>query len=221
MKRSDLNRLRRLVAWVRCEIGQDPAEMQNMMIGVADSLGHPPIDDGAKHRLVEAYRRSASVPQYVRDDIEKLGRYVRQQDQAAKDARQSAMCDDGSECAEPFYPCANGYSMRPVALEAEAGAEPKRLAGVQTPDGGGDEDPVWACCRIGFDGGQIDPEAIWSAWDKGALAVPEGWRLCLTDGSSGRLVIFFSVDSVPGKEDAKAVRAVIDAFAQAEHAHPI
>jgi len=221
VKRSDLNRLRRLVAWIRCEIGQDPAEMQKMMIGIADSLGHPPIGDEAKHRLVESYRRSASVPQYVRDDIEKLGQYVRQQDQAAKSAPKSAMCDDGSECAEPFCPCANGYSMSPAGLGAKAQAAPKRLAGVQPPECGGDEDPVWACCRIGFDGGQIDPEAIWSAWDKGALAVPEGWHLCLTDGSSGRLVIFFSVEGVPGKEDAKAVRAVIDAFARAEHAHPV
>lgn len=77
MKRSDLNHLRRLVAWVRCEIDQDPAEMQKTMIDIADKLGHPEVSDEGKARLVERYRRAAAVPQYVRDAIKALDRYAR------------------------------------------------------------------------------------------------------------------------------------------------
>lgn len=77
MKRSDLNHLRRLVAWVRCEIGQDPSEMQKTMIDIADSLGHPEVDDAAKARMVEGYRRAEAVPQYVRDAVKALDRYAR------------------------------------------------------------------------------------------------------------------------------------------------
>ncbi|MBV2181724.1 MAG: hypothetical protein KUL86_10895 [Castellaniella sp.] len=79
MKRSDLNHLRRLVSWVRCEIGQDPAEMQKTMINIADKLSveSHEISDEGKARMVESYRRAAAVPQYVRDAIKALDRYAR------------------------------------------------------------------------------------------------------------------------------------------------
>lgn len=79
MKRSDLNHLRRLVAWVRCEIGQDPAEMQKTMIDIADKLSveSHEISDEGKARMVESYRRAAAVPQYVRDAVKALDRYAR------------------------------------------------------------------------------------------------------------------------------------------------
>ena len=36
MKRSDLNHLRRLVAWVKCEIGQSPDELVTTMRNLAE-----------------------------------------------------------------------------------------------------------------------------------------------------------------------------------------
>ncbi len=72
MKQSDLNHLRRLLGWVRCDIGQAPAELQQTMIDVADGLGHPEISEEAKARMVETYRRAEAVPLYVRTAVKAL-----------------------------------------------------------------------------------------------------------------------------------------------------
>lgn len=72
MKQSELNHLRRLLGWVRCDIGQAPAELQQTMIDVADGLGHPEISEEAKARMVETYRRAEAVPLYVRAAVKAL-----------------------------------------------------------------------------------------------------------------------------------------------------
>lgn len=72
MKQSDLNHLRRLLGWVRCDIGQDPAGQQQTMIDIAGKLGIDSIDADAKARLVEGYRRAEAVPVYVRDAVKAL-----------------------------------------------------------------------------------------------------------------------------------------------------
>lgn len=72
MKRSDLNHLRRLLGWIRCDIGQSPAELQQTMINVADGLGHPEISQEAKARMVENYRRAEAIPLYVRAAVRAL-----------------------------------------------------------------------------------------------------------------------------------------------------
>ena len=72
MKPSDLNHLRRLLGWIRCDIGQAPAELQQTMIDVADGLGHPEISEEAKARMVETYRRAEAVPLYVRAAVKAL-----------------------------------------------------------------------------------------------------------------------------------------------------
>lgn len=72
MKRSVRNHLRRLLGWVRCDIGQSPAELQQTMIDVADGLGHPDISPEAKTRIVESYRRAESIPLYVRAAVKAL-----------------------------------------------------------------------------------------------------------------------------------------------------
>ena len=72
MKQSDLNHLRRLLGWIRCDIGQSPAELQQTMIDVADGLGHPEISQDARARMVEAYRRAESIPLYVRAAVKAL-----------------------------------------------------------------------------------------------------------------------------------------------------
>lgn len=72
MKQSDFNHLRRLLGWVRCDIGQDPAGQQQTMIDIAGKLGIDSIDADAKARLVEGYRRAEAVPVYVRDAVKAL-----------------------------------------------------------------------------------------------------------------------------------------------------
>lgn len=72
MKQSDLNHLRRLLGWVRCDIGQDPAGQQQTMIDIAGKLGIDSIDADAKARLVQGYRRAEAVPVYVRDAVKAL-----------------------------------------------------------------------------------------------------------------------------------------------------
>lgn len=72
MKQSDLNHLRRLLGWVRCDIGQDPAGQQQTMIHIAGKLDIDSIDADAKARLVEGYRRAEAVPVYVRDAVKAL-----------------------------------------------------------------------------------------------------------------------------------------------------
>ncbi|MDX3878156.1 hypothetical protein EUC41_31045 [Achromobacter denitrificans] len=72
MKQSDLNHLRRLLGWIRCDIGQSPAELQQTMIDVAEGLGHPEISPEAKARMVETYRRAESIPLYVRAAVKAL-----------------------------------------------------------------------------------------------------------------------------------------------------
>lgn len=77
MKQSDLKHLRRLVGWIRCEIGESPEEYVAGVQAIADELGHPPIDDAARQRLVEGYDRRRAVPKYVRAAVKALDRYAR------------------------------------------------------------------------------------------------------------------------------------------------
>ncbi len=72
MKKSDMNHLRRLLGWIRCDIGQSPAELQQTMIDVADGLGHPEISEEARARMVGIYRRAEAVPLYVRAAVKAL-----------------------------------------------------------------------------------------------------------------------------------------------------
>lgn len=72
MKQSDLDHLRRLLGWIRCEIGQGLAELQQTMIDVTEGLGHPKIGPEAEARLVETYRRAESIPLYVRAAVKAL-----------------------------------------------------------------------------------------------------------------------------------------------------
>jgi hypothetical protein len=72
MKQSELNHLRRLLGWVKCEIGQEPEAMVAMLGDIADKLGNPPLTDDAKQRLVEGYDKSQRVPKYIREAVKAL-----------------------------------------------------------------------------------------------------------------------------------------------------
>lgn len=72
MKQSELNHLRRLLGWVRCEIGQSPDELVATIRELAAAGIRPEDPDGAHRRLVEAHDRARSVPKYVREAVKAL-----------------------------------------------------------------------------------------------------------------------------------------------------
>jgi hypothetical protein len=65
MKQSEVNHLRLLLGWVRCEIGQSPDELVSTMNEIAGKLDVQ-IDGGVKQRLVEAHDSARAIPRYVR-----------------------------------------------------------------------------------------------------------------------------------------------------------
>jgi len=70
LKDSDLSHLRRLLGYVRCEIGQSPEEMVATVQGIMPRIEEPGAD--GKARLVESYRKAQDVPKYVRAAVKAL-----------------------------------------------------------------------------------------------------------------------------------------------------
>lgn len=87
MKRSDLNHLRRLVAWVQCEIGQSPEDLVATTRTIADKLGNPELDHDAQVRMVQAFDRSREVPAYLRTAVKALDQYARAPGDVANEPR--------------------------------------------------------------------------------------------------------------------------------------
>jgi len=77
MKQSDLAHLRRLLGWVRCEIGQSPEEFVATVSNIAQKLGHPQLDAEQQRTLVQDHDRARAVPKYVREAVKALDRYAR------------------------------------------------------------------------------------------------------------------------------------------------
>ena len=71
---SDINHLRRLLGYVRCEIGQPPDEMAMTVNALLPDI--EPVSDEGKMRLIRAYQKSDSVPKYVRAAIKALEKIV-------------------------------------------------------------------------------------------------------------------------------------------------
>lgn len=69
---AELNHLRRLLGWVRCEVGQPPDEMVPMVRSIVRQLGD--VSAEGKARLVEAHAEANNVPQYVRAALKALGK---------------------------------------------------------------------------------------------------------------------------------------------------
>ncbi len=74
LSQSEENHLRRLVAWVRCEIGQSPDELIAMVQDLAKRGLE--FDDFAKNAMVNAHKESASIPQYVRAAVKALEKMI-------------------------------------------------------------------------------------------------------------------------------------------------
>lgn len=132
MKQSDLNHLRRLLGWIRCDIGQSPAELQQTMIDVAEGLGHPEISPEAKARMVETYRRAESIPLYVRAAVKALekalaagggGRGV-DPARATAETRASIGLDPGAEGGPALAANRAHAAAEPLQNHLSAAAEP-------------------------------------------------------------------------------------------------
>lgn len=74
LTKAEINRLRRLLGWVACEIGQTPEELIATARKIAPSVG--PIDDAAKGRLVDAHMKAESVPKYIRAAVVALRKAI-------------------------------------------------------------------------------------------------------------------------------------------------
>lgn len=84
LKQSDINHLRRLLGWVRCEIGQTPEEFVETVRSISAALSD--ISDEGKARLVEHHQRAESVPKYVRAAVKALEKTIKHHDGQVVDA---------------------------------------------------------------------------------------------------------------------------------------
>jgi hypothetical protein len=75
---AEVNHLRKLLGWVRCEIGQSPEEMVQTVSNIAPAIG-PDLSEEAKARLVAAHNKAASVPKYIRAAVKALEKTLVQQ----------------------------------------------------------------------------------------------------------------------------------------------
>lgn len=77
IKQSDINHLRRLLGYVKCEIGGDEQETIQRYAELSGILDHEP-DEAAKQRIVESVRKAARVPQYIRRAVTALEKVVKE-----------------------------------------------------------------------------------------------------------------------------------------------
>lgn len=83
MKQSDLNHLRRVLAWLSCEMGQEPAAMVEMTAAIVAKIGPITDPEGARIRLQEGYDKAASYPVYLRQGVKMLTKALRDHEKAA------------------------------------------------------------------------------------------------------------------------------------------
>lgn len=71
---AEINHLRRLLGWVRCEIGQSPEDLVETVRGIVLVTGTPSAE--AKDRLVESHRKAERAPKYVRAAVKALSKTI-------------------------------------------------------------------------------------------------------------------------------------------------
>ena len=74
LTKAEVNHLRRLIGYVRCEILQSPDELVATVQSIMPAIGE--INEEGKQRLVESYEKAIAVPKYVRDAIRSLEKVV-------------------------------------------------------------------------------------------------------------------------------------------------
>lgn len=100
---AEVNHLRRLVAWVDCDAGQEPDAMVDMVRAICERLGD--VSEEGKARLVESHAQASNVPQYVRAAIKALRKTL---------AAQPAMFEDATEVEPPALPAPNVGAKQPT-----------------------------------------------------------------------------------------------------------
>lgn len=83
MTESEVNHLRRVLAWMRCEMGQEPDEMVAMGNAIIAKVGPLEDPDGAAMRLQAGYEHSARTPAYIRHGVKMLTKALRDHERAA------------------------------------------------------------------------------------------------------------------------------------------
>lgn len=87
LTQAETNHLRRLLGWVRTEVGQTPDEIVQTVAGLADkgAVTADGLDASAKARLVEHHQSAAAVPKYIRAAVKSLERLLQRQEGAIVD----------------------------------------------------------------------------------------------------------------------------------------
>lgn len=75
LKDSDVNHLRRLLGYVRCEIAQSPEEFKETLREIAPYCDE--LTSAAQVMLVEHYHKAEAVPRYVRAAVKALEKLLR------------------------------------------------------------------------------------------------------------------------------------------------
>ena len=75
IKQSDINHLRRIIDYVRWEIGEDVQQTIQLYTEIAKTVDAEP-DEAAKQRIMESIKKAANVPQYIRRAITALEKVV-------------------------------------------------------------------------------------------------------------------------------------------------
>ena len=88
LNKAQVNHLRRLLGWVRCEVGQSPDELIATVRHIASKVD---IDDYGKGRMVEEYRKASNVPKYIRAALKSLAPVVREAEGEIIDAGTSVV----------------------------------------------------------------------------------------------------------------------------------
>ena len=70
LTRAEMNHLRRLIGWVRCEVGAEPEEVVAAAKGALDHFQC--VTEDGKQRLLEHYQKSVAVPNYIRAALKAL-----------------------------------------------------------------------------------------------------------------------------------------------------
>lgn len=98
IKDSDINHLRRLLSYVRCEIGEDEQQTINRYAALSGVFDQE-LSEEAKERVMTSIKKSANVPRYVRAAVNALEKVVMHHDGEIVDAeccsdQQKSICSD-------------------------------------------------------------------------------------------------------------------------------
>ena len=86
---AEVNHLRRLIAWVRCEYFLTPEEVVQVVRDNMAILGEP--SKKAKARLVEWHKEKSRIPKYVHAAVKALSKTLAEQDGDTIDAEMSKL----------------------------------------------------------------------------------------------------------------------------------